>query len=239
VPAAPLLALGATGGIPGSLGVVEGNVIPYKPDTLKIKQDNFAHSLERDPEVKCLTPGVPRINYLPYPFTISQSDNKVMLVYGYSNVGRTIHLDKAEDPGYPQWMGHSVGRWEGETLVVDVTEFNQTNWLDRAGNFVSEEVKVTERYTPMSKDHINYEVTIDDPATFTRPWKMSMPLYRRVERNARVFEYRCVEFTEELVYGHLRKTQLVKQWEGDYGRRGGTLSVNIVRKPTKEKDENQ
>jgi hypothetical protein len=101
--------------------------------------------LERDPEVKCLTPGVPRVTYLPYPFQIAQSDSKVMLVYGYSNVGRTIHFDKTSDPGYPTWMGHSVGKWEGDTLVVDATEFNTTNWLDRAGNFVSERVHVTER----------------------------------------------------------------------------------------------
>jgi hypothetical protein len=239
VPAAPVLALGATGGIPGSLGVVDGGEIPYKPETLATKKDNFEHSLERDPEVKCLTLGVPRMTYLPYPFQIAQSDTKMMLVYGYSNVGRTVHLDKVEDPGYPIWMGYSVGKWEGDTLVVDTTEFNTTNWLDRAGNFVSENVHVTERYTPISKDHITYEVTIDDPTVFTRPWKMSMPLYRRVEKNARVFEYRCVEMAEELVYGHLRKNQLVKQWEGDYGRRGGTLAVGIIRKPTQEKDEVQ
>ena len=238
VPAAPVLALGASGGVPGSLGVVEGE-IPYKPEALAQKKDNFAHSLERDPETKCLTLGVPRMTYLPYPFQISQSETKVSLVYGYSNVGRTVHLDKVEDPGYPIWMGYSVGKWEGDTLVVDTGEFSNPNWLDRAGNFVSENVHVTERYTPISKDHITYEVTIDDPTVFTRAWKMSMPLYRRVEKNARVFEYRCVEMAEELVYGHLRKNQLVKQWEGDYGRRGGTLGVSIVRKPTQEKDENQ
>jgi hypothetical protein len=232
-----LLALGATGGIPGSLGVVEGGQIPYKPEALAKKKTNVDHSLERDPEVKCLLPGVPRATYIPYPFQITQSSTKVMIVYGFSNAGRTIHLDTVESPGYPTWMGHSVGKWEGDTLVVDVTELNDSTWFDRAGNFHSDSMHVVERYTPKSPDHIMYEATIEDPMVFTRPWKIKMPLYRRIEDQARVFEYRCVEMTEELVYGHLRKHQLVKHWEGDYGRRGGTLVVDISRKPTTEEDQ--
>jgi hypothetical protein len=237
VPAAPVLALGATGGIPGSLGVVEGGQIPYKPDALAKKKDNFEHSLERDPEVKCLLPGVPRATYLPYPFQMTQSNTKVMIAYGYSNAGRTVHLDAVDAPGIESWMGHSVGKWDGDTLVVDVTELNDHTWFDRAGNFHTADMHVVERYTPISPNHIMYEATIEDPAVFTGPWKIKMPLYRRLEDQARVFEYRCVEMTEELVYGHLRKTQLVKHWEGDYGRRGGTLVVDITRKPTKEEDQ--
>jgi hypothetical protein len=237
VPDAPVLALGATGGIPASLGVVEDGQIPYKPDALAKRKDNFEHSLERDPEVKCLLPGVPRATYMPYPFQITQSNTKVMIAYGFSNAGRTIHLDSAESPGIPTWMGYSVGKWEGDTLVVTVTELNDGTWLDRAGNFHSDGMRVVERYTPVSPDHIMYEATIEDSAVFTKPWKIKMPLYRRIEDQARVFEYRCVEMTEELVYGHLRKTQLVKQWTGDYGRRGGTLVVSIGRKPTKEEDQ--
>lgn len=237
VPAAPVLALGATGGIPGSLGVVEGGEIPYKPEAAAKKSDNFDHSLERDPEVKCLLPGVPRATYLPYPFQITQGPTKVMIAYGYSNAGRTIHLDRVESPGYPTWMGHSAGRWEGDTLVVEVSELNESTWFDRAGNYHSDGLKVIERYTPTSPNHILYEATIEDPAVFTRPWKIRMPLYRRMEDEALVFEYRCVEMTEELVYGHLRKTQLVKYWEGDYGRRGGTIGIDVTRKPTKEEDQ--
>jgi hypothetical protein len=237
VPGAPVLALGATGGIPGSLGVVEGGQIPYKPEALAKKKDNMEHSLERDPEVKCLLPGVPRATYLPYPFQITQGGTKVMIAYGYSNAGRTIHLDEVDSPGFPTWMGHSVGRWEGDTLVVDVTELNDATWFDRAGNYHSDSVKITERYTPTSPHHILYEATIEDPAVFTKPWTIKMPLYRRMEDHARVFDYRCVEMTEELVYGHLRKTQLVKHWEGDYGRRGGTLVIDVTRKPTKEEDQ--
>ncbi len=236
VPAAPVLALGATGGIPGSLGVVEGGQIPYKPDALAKKRENVQHSLARDPEVKCLLPGVPRATYMPYPFQITQSHTKVMMQYGYSNAGRTVHLNEVEGPGIESWMGHSVGKWEGDTLVVTVTDLNDQTWFDRAGNFHSGDMKVTERYTMTSPYHIMYEATIEDPATFTRPWKIKMPLYKRLEDNARVFEYRCVEMVEELVYGHLRKAQLVKSWEDDYGRRGGTLGVQIVRKPTKTEE---
>jgi hypothetical protein len=233
VPGAPVLALGATGGIPGSLGVVVGGEIPYKPEALARKKENFEHSLARDPEVKCLLPGVPRATYLPYPFQITQSHTKLMLAYGFSNAGRTIHLDEVDDPGIESWMGHSVGKWEGDTLVVTVTNLNDQTWFDRAGNHHSAEMKVTERYTPTSPYHITYEATIDDPATFTRPWTITMPLYKRMEEHARVFEYRCIEMVEELVYGHLRKEMLVKEWEDDYGRRGGTLAMQIIRKPTR------
>ena len=233
VPGAPVLALGATGGIPGSLGVVEGGEIPYRPEALARKKDNFEHSLARDPEVKCLLPGVPRATYMPYPFQITQSHTKVMLAYGFSNAGRTIHLDEVDDPGIESWMGHSVGKWEGDTLVVTVTNLNDQTWFDRAGNHHSAEMKVTERYTPTSPNHITYEATIEDPSTFTRPWTIKMPLYKRMEEHARVFEYRCIEMVEELIYGHLRKEMLVKSWEDDYGRRGGTLSMQIIRKPTR------
>jgi hypothetical protein len=233
VPGAPVLALGATGGIPASLGVVVGGTIPYRPEALARKKENFDHALALDPEVKCLLPGVPRATYLPYPFQITQSHTKLMLQYGFSNAGRTIHLDEVDNPGIESWMGHSVGRWEGDTLVVTVTNLNDQTWFDRAGNFHSADMRVTERYTPTSPFHILYEATIEDSAVFTGPWTIRMPLYKRLEEHAQVFEYRCVEMVEELVYGHLRKDQLVRVWEDDYGRRGGTLGIQIVRKPTK------
>ena len=105
------------------------------------------------------------------------------------------------------WMGWSRGRWEGDTLVVDVTGFNDASWFDRAGNFHSEALHVVERYTRTGPDHLSYEATIEDPKVFTRPWKIRMPLYRRAEANAQLFEYKCVEFVEELMYGHLRKAE--------------------------------
>ena len=111
-------------------------------------------------------------------------------------------------------MGHSVGRWEGDTLMVDVTEFNGRNWFDRAGNFHSDALRLEERFTPISADAIHYEVTITDPNTFTEPWRISMPLYRRLEDNMQLLEYRCIEFVEEFLYGHVRKEQLVTTWGG-------------------------
>jgi hypothetical protein len=103
------------------------------------------------------------------------------------------------------WMGWSNGRWEGETLVVDVTSQMESTWFDRAGNYHSDALHVVERYTRRSADTLNYEALIEDPKVFSRPWKISMPLYRRVEPNARLLEFRCVEFAEELLHGHLRK----------------------------------
>jgi hypothetical protein len=102
-------------------------------------------------------------------------------------------------------MGWSRGSWDGDTLVVDVTSMGDQTWFDRAGNYHSDALHVVERYTRTDPDHLTYEATIEDPKTFTRPWKISMPLYRRVEKNMQLLEYKCVEFAEELMYGHLRK----------------------------------
>jgi hypothetical protein len=237
VPGASVLALGALGGIPGSLGVVEGGRIPYKPEALARREDNAAHALERDPEVKCMVPGVPRATYMPYPFQITQGTTKMMITYGFSNAGRTIHFDEVEPPLTEYWMGHSVGRWENETLIVTVSHQNDQTWFDRAGNFHGAGMRVTERYTPVSNDHLLYEATIDDPETFMRPWTIKMPLYRRIEDHAQVFEYRCIEMVEELLYGHLRKEQLVRNAEHDYGRLGGRLFVQVARRPSRISDQ--
>ena len=226
VPAAPVLALGAAGGVPGSLGVVADSDgrIPYTPEAAAIKKENAEHWIDRDPELKCYLPGIPRAMYMPYPFQITQSTNKIHLGYTFTNAARTIHLDKVEGPPDDTWMGHAVGRWEGDTLVVDVTNFNGKTWFDRAGNFHSEALHLTERFTPITPDAIRYEVTIEDPKVFTRPWKISMPLYRRLEPNMQLLEYRCIEFVEEFLYGHVRKQQVVTHWEGE------TLRVDITRK---------
>jgi hypothetical protein len=225
VPAAPVLALGAAAGVPGSIGVVEGDgQIPYKPEAAATKTENGENWIDRDPELKCYLPGIPRAMYMPYPFQIVQSTNKIQMAYTFANAARTIHLDKVEGPPDDTYMGHSVGRWEGDTLVVDVTSFNGKNWFDRAGNFHSAALKLAERYTPITPDAIHYEVTIEDPDVFTRPWKISMPLYRRLEPNAQTLEYPCIEFAEEFLYGHVRKQPLVRRWEGE------TMIVDITRK---------
>ena len=225
VPAAPVVALGAAAGVPASIGVVEGDgQIPYKPEAAAIKKANGEHWIDRDPELKCYLPGIPRAMYMPYPLQIVQSTNKIQMMFAFTNAARTIHFDQVDPPPDLTYMGHSKGRWEGNTLVVDVTEFNGRNWFDRAGNFHSDELHLVERFTPITRDAIRYEVTIEDPKTFTRPWKISMPLYRRLEPNLQLLEYRCIEFAEEFMYGHLRKKQLVKHWEGD------TMIVDIKRK---------
>ena len=225
VPAAPVLALGAAGIVPGSLGVVEGDgQIPYTPEAAARQQENAAHWIDRDPELKCYLPGIPRAMYMPHPFQIVHSTNKIEMIYMFSSAARTIHLDTVEGPPDDTWMGHSVGRWEGETLVVDVTNFNGKTWLDRAGNFHSDALHVVERFTPITPDAVRYEVTLEDPNVFTRPWTIAMPLYRRLEPNIQLLHYPCVEFTEEFLYGMLRKQPLVKRWEGE------TLIVDITRK---------
>jgi hypothetical protein len=208
VPASAVLALGAVGAVPPGLGVVEGGSIPYLPDALKRKQDNQTHWLERDPEIKCYLPGVPRATYMPYPFQILQSSNVLFIAYEYAGATRNVYL---KDPGtapVDSWMGQSVGRWDGETLVLDVSGQNDQSWFDRAGNFHSDALHVVERYTRTSADVISYEATIEDRNVFTRPWKISMPLYRRLDKNAQLMDFKCVEFVEELLYGQWRKRPL-------------------------------
>jgi hypothetical protein len=201
---------------PGGVGVVEGDELPYQPWALKKKQENFANRFTRttadgtrfeplDQEAKCYMPGVPRATYLPFPFQIVQSTNKMIIAYEYANTSRLIHFGKTPSAPADSYMGWSVAHFEGETLVIEVTDLNEKTWFDRAGNFHSNEMHVVERYTRTSPDVMQYEATITDPKVFTRPWKMSMPLYRRQEKNAQFIEFKCVPFSEELIYGFLRK----------------------------------
>jgi hypothetical protein len=222
--AAPVVALGSVGWVPGGLGVVEGEEIPYQPWAAARKKENEEHWIDRDPEIKCFQPGIPRAMYMPHPFQVIQSATKIQMVFEFADAQRTIHLNKMEDYPNVLYMGYSVGRWEGDTLVVDVSDFTDATWFDRAGNFHSDALHLTERYTPMGRDAIRYEATMEDPKVFTRPWKISMPLYRRLEPNAQLTDFRCVEMVEETIYGHLRKDQLVKHWEGK------TMNVDITRK---------
>jgi hypothetical protein len=222
--AAPVVGLGSIGWVPPGQGVVEGEEIPYQPWAAARKKENLEHWIDRDPEIKCFQPGVPRAMYMPYPFQIIQSSKDVMMVFEYANAQRTIHLTKMDPYPNTAYMGYSTGRWEGDTLVVDAEDFTDATWLDRSGNFHSDALHVTERYTPLSRDAIRYEATITDPQVFTRPWKISMPLYRHLEQNAQIMEFRCVEMVEETMYGHLRKEPLVKHWEGN------TMTIDITHK---------
>jgi hypothetical protein len=205
----PFWQLGAEFSVPPGLGVVEGGSLPYKPEALKQKQENFADRMNRDPEIKCYLPGVPRAMYMPYPFQIIQSPEQIMMVFEFAGALRTVYMKHSDAPA-DSWMGWSNGKWDGESLVIDTSDFIEKSWFDRSGNFHSDELKVTERLTPIDKDHLNYEVTITDPKVFTRAWKMSMPLYRMVEKNAQVLEYKCVEFSEDVIYGQLYKVPLKK-----------------------------
>ena len=201
---------------PAGTGIVEGNEIPYQPWALAKKKENFANRFVRvkaddvrleplDPEAKCYLPGVPRATYMPFPFQITQGNNRIIIAYEFANASRIIYLDKTEAAPIDSYMGWSIGRWDGDTLVVDVTGLNDKTWFDRAGNFHSDALHVVERYTPVSSDVLQYEATIDDAKVFTRPWKISFPLYRRLDKNAQFLEFKCVPFSEELLYGHLRK----------------------------------
>jgi hypothetical protein len=202
----PVLELGAIAAVPAGLSVVEGNQIPYQPWAAAKKKENYENWLSRDPEVKCYLPGIPRATYMPYPFQILQThNNDILMAYEYASASRVIKMGKTEPPPVDTWMGQSTGRWDGETLVVDTIGFNDQTWFDRAGNFHSEALHVSERFTRKSPDVLDYEVTIEDPKVFTRPWKIQMPLYRRQDQNAQLMEFKCVEFVEELMYGHLRK----------------------------------
>jgi len=189
---------GASLGVPAGKGVVEGNEIPYRPEALAKKQQNYANRATADPEAKCYLPGVPRITYMPFPFQILQTKNQVNILYEFNHAIRYVFMDKPHPPGHIDWwMGDSRGHWEGDTLVVDVIHFNEDTWFDRAGNHHSDALHVVERYTPLGPDHVNYEVTIEDPKVFTRPWKMSMPLYRRKDANMELLEYECYEYLME------------------------------------------
>jgi hypothetical protein len=204
---------GAIGAMPAGQGNVEGGPIPYQPWAAEKQKENYAKRLTRpitrelnettgDPEAKCYIPGVPRATYLGMPFRIVQTPKQILIHYEFATSTRLVHLDRKPKAPNASWMGWSLGRWEGDTLVVEVTDQVDQTWLDRAGNFHSDALKVVERYTPITPYHLMYEATIEDPKVFTRPWKISMPLYRRMEPNAQLLEFKCVEFAEEFMYGH-------------------------------------
>jgi hypothetical protein len=209
VPSIPTLRMGAVGAVPGSLGViVGGGKIPYTPEARALKEENAANWVDRDPEVRCNMPGVPRATYIPMPFQIIQSEKDVFIAYQFAGAVRDIYMDNPGPSQVDSWMGWSVGHWEGDTLVVDVTGIGDGSWLDRAGSHHSYRLHVVERYTMIGPNHIQYEATIEDPAVLTEPFTIAMPLYRRIEENARLMDFRCVEFVEELLYGEWRRTPL-------------------------------
>ncbi len=202
----PVVEMGALAAFPGGMGVVEGGKIPYKPESLLTKLDNQENWLERDPLVKCYLPGVPRATYIPYPFQIFQAPDTTLISYQFAGADRIVYMDKPDfESQVDSWMGHNIGHWEGDTLVITVSGQMPDTWFDQSGNWHSYQMVVEERYTLMGPNHIQYEATITDPEVFTEPWTISMPLYRRMEAGAMMLEFKCVEFVEELLYGQYRK----------------------------------
>ena len=206
----PMWQLGAIGAIPAGQGIVEGNEIPYKPAALEKKKQNKASAPAEDPEAKCYMPGIPRATYMPFPFQIIQSNRDILMAYEFASANRLINMGKPIEAGSDTWMGTSNGHWEGDTLVVDVTGLNGLAWFDRAGNWGSDKLHIVERYNRRSNDVMDYEATIEDASVYTRPWKISLPLYKRAEKNAQILEFKCVEFAEELLYGKYKKQPTTK-----------------------------
>ena len=209
--------VGATGAIPAGLGVVEGGKIPYKPEAMDRLKQNQDHLISWDPEAACYLPGIPRASYMPHPFQIIQgSGDDLLMVYEYASANRVVSMEEVGIPPIDTWMGTSYGKWDGDTLeVVTLAQspgdvilpggemIDGVTWLDRNGNYLTNTATVTERFTPMDDSHLRYEVKIDDPSIYTKPWSMEMVLYKHVEPNAQLLEFKCVPFSEQLLYGDL------------------------------------
>jgi len=212
----PVESLGAIGAVPPGQSVIAGNEIPYKPEAAQQREQNFALRRTEDPEARCFMPGIPRATYMPQPFQIFQTDTDIMMAYQFAGAVRTVYMSNHMEAPIDSWMGWSNGRWEGDTLVIEVAGLNP-NWLDRAGNFYTSTARITERYTPLSPYHLQYEATIEDPAVYEEPWAISMPLYRRIEDGARLYDFKCPEFAEEIMYNQLTRENYFRERGVDIG----------------------
>jgi hypothetical protein len=198
--------LGAIGAIPAGQSVIDGDgKIPYRPEALAQRDENRTGWPAADPETMCYLPGIPRATYMQHAFQIIQSGggHDILFVYEYASANREVFMSNHKEPPVDTWMGWSNGRWDGDTLVVETTGLNGMTWLDRAGNYAPAGLKVTERFTLMGENHMQYQATLEEPNTYTRAWTISMPLYRRIEPNAQLLEFKCVPFVEELRYKDL------------------------------------
>jgi len=197
--------LGAIAAVPAGQSIVDGGTIPYLPEALAKRDDNRAGWPRSDPEASCYMPGVPRANYMPFPFQIVHGQRDILFVYEFASANRIVYMSDHQEPPVDSWMGWSNGHWEGDTLVIEVTGNNDRTWFDRAGNHHGAAMKVTERWSLIDENHLQYEATIEDPETFSRAWTLRVPLYRRIDPNMQLLEFKCVEFSEELLYGELKK----------------------------------
>ncbi len=203
--ATPFWQLGAMFAIPAGQSIIDGGTIPYLPAAVKKRQENMAGWPKSDPEAKCYMPGIPRAHYMPYPFQIVQGQKDILFVYEYASANRIVHMSNPTESPVDSWMGWSNGKWEGDTLVIEVTGNNDQTWFDRSGNHHTEQLKVTERFTLQGDNTLMYSATMEDPGTFSRPWTIRLPIHRRMEPNVQLLEFKCVEFSEELLYGDLKK----------------------------------
>jgi hypothetical protein len=188
---------------PPGPGIVEGNVIPYLPAALERKKQNFAARLNNDPRLKCWTLGVPRGIYYPEPFQLLQRENDLTQVFQFGQSVRTIYTNGTLHPETSDneyWLGDSRGRWEGDTLVVDVADFNDETWLDRAGNFHSTKLHVIERWQFLDANTIEYKATVEDPEVFSKPWDISVILHRHRENNFQLIEDYCFTLDYDKYY---------------------------------------
>jgi hypothetical protein len=195
--------LGSLAAIPAGRSVVVEGQIPYRADATAQRDANQAGWPKADPETVCYLPGIPRANYMPFPFQILQTESDILFVYAYASANRLVEMDEPIVAPVDTWMGQSNGQWDGDTLVIETSAMNGKPWLDRAGNYMSRNAVVTERLTLMSNDHIDYQATISDSTVFASDWTIRMPLYRNVEENAQILEHKCVPFVENLLYSDL------------------------------------
>lgn len=180
---------------PAGAGIVTGGELPYKPEMLAKRKQNFEARATADTEAKCYLPGVPRVMYIQHPFQIVQTPDLVLMLFEYVHATRNVFMNSSHLKGpLDWWMGDSRGTWDGDTLMVDVNNFNEETWFDRAGNFHSDALHVVERYTLADRDHINYAATIEDPKVFTRPWAVNLVFYRHTEPGVRLLDYECYAF---------------------------------------------
>ncbi len=196
--------LGAIAVIPAGQSVLkDGGTIPYLPEALKKRAENRSKWPEDDPEAKCYMLGIPRSTYQNAPFQIFQGDGDPLMVYPFAATNRIIHMKDHSEAPVDSWMGKSDGTWEGNVLVVTTTSQNGQSWLDRAGNFATNQLKVTERFRLIDSSHISYEATFEDPQTFSKPWTIGMTLYRVIDNNAQLLEFKCVPYADQLLYHDL------------------------------------
>ncbi len=200
--------LGAIAVIPAGQSVLKGGgTIPYLPEALKKRDENKSKWPEADPEAKCYMLGVPRVTYQNFPFQIFQGEGDLLMVYPFAATNRIIYMKDHTDLPVDSWMGKSSGTWEGNVLVITTTSQNGQSWLDRAGNFATNQLKVTERFRLLDGSHIWYEATMEDPQTFSKPWTIEMPLYRLIDNSAQLVEHKCVPFTDMLLYHDLLQSK--------------------------------